>query len=97
MPGMGNSCLPAISMNCIAITSHNPFEFFIALIKTLVKFPEKSPSTMAARGHSTERVKAALADFIQKLKKLKSVGISPGLRIAHQVRAYPGFCSIRCM
>jgi hypothetical protein len=29
----------------------------IAWIKTLVKFPEKFPSTMGARGRSTERVK----------------------------------------
>jgi hypothetical protein len=29
----------------------------MAWIKTLVKFPEKCPSTMAARGRSTERVK----------------------------------------
>jgi hypothetical protein len=28
----------------------------MAWIKTLVKFPEKCPSTMAARGRSTERV-----------------------------------------
>jgi hypothetical protein len=37
---------------------HDPFEFFIAWIKTVVKFPEKCPSTMAARGRSTGRVKA---------------------------------------